>query len=476
MAVRRVFEDMLEGLVGRVKREFGLPSIVAGVVRGGQAYVRAAGSVAPFRRADKDTVYRLASVSKAFMATCVMLLAERGAIELDKPVVSYLPDFRMADKEAERRITVRDVLSHRSGLSRHDLTLYLRSELTLPQMVGIIGDLDPSWALGERFHYQNHMYALASLLVERVSGMPWGSFVEENIFAPLGMERSYTAHRAYERVDGNFARSRLGIRGVNIPFKTEDTTNCGCAGSISAPMSDLLKWVEVNMNRGGELFSPASADELHGRQTPIKPGEFMPYEVPHVTEQWYGLGWTRERYKGVDLVRHEGSVFGYKSAVGFVPGSDFGYAVLVNQNNAAGAVLAAAYTLVDEGLALEKSDWNAFFRETMASLGERAKKNAGDIFGKTKAVRAPESCFGTYWHPAYGKLRIAGSPAAPRLVFQDIYKIKLCPSAKGEYVFNIPGWACVPCRFRLENGEVAAFEAKMDPDLDKYIRYERQAG
>jgi hypothetical protein len=289
------------------------------------------------------------------------------------------------------------------------------------------------------------------------------------------MRRSHTAHRAYENADGNFARPRLRLHGLNIPMKTEDTTNCGCAGSISAPLSDLLRWVRVNMDGGGALFSPASAAELHGRQTPIGAGELMPYAVPHVTEQWYGLGWIREKYKGVDLVHHEGTVFGYRATAGFAPDRGFGYAVLANQNRT-DAARALAYTLVDEALALEKTDWGLFFRETLAGLRERAKKRTAETIDKTKALRVPESCFGAYLHPAYGRLRVAGTPTAPLLVFENRHRIKLYPGAKEAYAFNVPGWACVPCRFQMENGRAVAFEAQMDPDLNTYVRYVRQTG
>jgi CubicO group peptidase (beta-lactamase class C family) len=482
-----VFEELLEGLVAKAKKEFGLPTIAAGIVHKGQFYVRTTGSVSPFRQADADTVYRIASISKSFIAGSIMMLVQRGAVALDEPVVSYLPDFRMADKKTQQKISVRDILSHRSGLTRHDLTLFLRSELDLAQMVGIVEHLDPAWALGERFHYQNHMYAVASLLIERVSGMPWGDFVKENIFVPLGMQRSYTAHKAYTKVDGNFAPPRIRLFGVNLPFQTEDATNGGGAGSISASMTDILKWVQVNLDKGGGLLSPALADELHGHQTLIRPKELMPYEMPHISEQHYGFGWVCERYRGIEHVHHGGTVFGYKAEAGFVPGKDFGYAVFINQQGTL-AAQAVAYTLIDEGLALidkdfvpvdkggqlEVCDWNRFFRETLALLQKRAKEGIAAVIDETKKISVPESCFGDYWHPAYGKLRISGSVSAPRLIFQDSYKMRLAAGAKDEYALNIPRWACVPCHFKLEGDKVVAIEIKMDPDLDKYVCYERK--
>jgi CubicO group peptidase (beta-lactamase class C family) len=462
----------LESKVKLFKKSFGLPSVVVGIARGGTEIYNAQGNIGPFRKADKDTVYRLASMSKSFISASVMILAERGKVVIDKPVTEFLPEFRLANEESTKKITVRDVLSHRSGLPRHDLTLFLRKGFTLEQMVGIVPYLETSWAVGERFHYQNHMYATLSLLVQKVSGMPWEEFVDKNIFKPVGMTRSYAKQGEYVKVDGNYARPRMRIHGVNLPAPSEDVTSTGGSGVLSASTADVIKWIKIHMDDGGGLFSKESSKELHGRQTPIKDNEFVPYKLPGVEDRHYGFGWFSEAYKGARLVHHGGSVGGFKPFMAFAEGQDLGIAIQINQGGSP-AASALVYTLFDEILGLEKTDWIDFYKSLDSDLRARSQAHFKELIGTGELKSPPGDCLGIYENPAYGKMEIKGTPQSPTLVFADTYKMKLLPGNKDDYAAKVPGFA-FSCRFRLEGGKVAAFEANVEEEAPHYISYEKK--
>ena len=236
--------DQFEAAVKSSREAFHPQTLSVGIWHDGIEEYHTFGRVSKgILRANPDTVFPLASVSKAFIATALWMLVDEGKIDVNEPVVRYLPDFAMYTEELTRALTVRDAMCHCSGLARHDLTLLTRAGLTLEQMVGIIRYLPPAWPLHAQYGYSNHMFAVVTLLVERVSGMPWGEFVKRRIFEPLGMARSYTRSFAYSDVDDNYARPRVVVNGKNRPAQPESADHCGCSGTISASVRDVMQWV-----------------------------------------------------------------------------------------------------------------------------------------------------------------------------------------------------------------------------------------
>lgn len=471
-------QQVVEKLTARAARDFKLPSISVGVYHQGKEYYYSLGRIGSFgQKADADTVYPIASASKAFIAAAVMMLAEADKLDLDAPVTTYLPDFKMYTPKRTAELTMRDGLCHRSGLPRHDITLFTNQQTSLRDMVAKIQYLEPAWPARTRFCYQNHMFGLASLLVEQVAGMPWGDFVRQRIFAPLGMTRSHTRYLAYTDVDNNYARPRIGVMGFNLPGKMMDPDSTGCAGAISTSVRDLLQWAKTNLNKGaysdtGRLFSEQSANELHGRQMPIQPGEMSPYAIEEVTGQYYGLGWFVEQYRDVPVVHHGGTLFGFKSIVGFIPGRDFACAILVNKDSSQ-APSALCYSLFNTVLGLDDIDWNARFTGLFA-------QRVADAKSKYKAAVAPpaqkprvDGCAGNYHNPAYGTFGV--EEKGGKLLMRNLgTKLTFYPSTQDEYALASPLMGVAfPCRFRRESDAVTGLDVKLEPDLDSYIPFAR---
>ena len=427
---------------------------------------------------DINTVYPIASASKSFLSAAVMVLVEQGKIDLDTPIIHYMPDFAMWNDDSTKNVTVRDALCHRSGLPRHDISLFTNQETSLADMVQKVRFLQPEWPLRQRFCYQNHMYGVASLLVEKVSGMAWGDFIKKNIFDPVGMNSGDTQYAQFVREDDNYARPMLNVLGLSIKTKTMNPDSTGGAGAISANIRDFLQWGILNLNEGahdaGNIFSPASAKELHGEQMPIHPGELTPYSIKEVQRAAYGLGWFVEQYRGTKIVHHGGTITGYKSLVGFVPEKDFAFAVLTNQNNSQ-APAALGYSFVDLLLGAGNADWNNRFMCFFKESTQKAKTLYDETRVRGKTVPDISGCEGRYSNPAYGTLTVVEKRG--QLFAQMLgSKMKMVPSVKDDFAIDTGLLRlAIPCKFVRENdGDATALLAKIESSLSEYIVFQKE--
>ncbi|MDR2378250.1 MAG: beta-lactamase family protein [Bifidobacteriaceae bacterium] len=498
-------EDDFKTIVNQAKETFATPSISAAVFVDGQVWRHAIGRRGLTGGAvDSDTVYQIASASKAFIATCVMMLVDEGRLELDAPVKRYLPEFELWTEELTRQVTIRDILTHRTGLPRHDVTSFTRPEAALAETIAYMRWLEPCWGLRERFGYQNHMFALASYLVERVTGQSWSAVVRERIFKPLGLTRAHTAWLEYERYDDNYARPLITRGAAAAPIDSVSTDSMACAGSLSMSATDLLRWGRANLevhgighrDNAGGTGGPGGADgargrltlsaeavrELHSAQMPIRPGELAPYEAPLIDSQDYGLGWFVERYRGVPLVQHGGTLRGFKSLVGFMPEHGMALAVLVNQNDSPVPALVLRQ-VADAVLGAEPYDWRGFYLELDTGRLATGQREYAAAFAE-QARAWPSPACGVYEHPAYGKIRIAEGQDGPRLTAGG-KDYPLRPGAQAPWVIDASDVSqTMPCQLVYGPAQAAAdpaavpvaFCAWLEPELKHPIRFERLSG
>jgi CubicO group peptidase (beta-lactamase class C family) len=468
------------GAVKTAREIHRLPGIAVGIWNGGDAQYFVFGRQGLFGSpVNPETVYAIASVSKSFIAASAWMLAEEKRLDMNAPVTAYLPGFALYTEEMTRKMLVKDLFSHYSGLPRHDISVFTGQNETLEETVRRLRYLQPAWPMHTHFGYSNHMFAAASLLVEKVSGMPWGEFVSQRIFKPLGMKRSHAKTFAFRDIDTNYARPMSNVRGFNVPVKPMNTDAYGCSGSLSASVRDLLTWAVTNLHRGVSpdgvrIFSEAAAGELHGRKTPIRPGEHSPYTPEEVTEQFYGMGWSVEKFRGETLVCHGGTVPGYKSETGFLPEKDFAFSILTNSGNTP-ACTALEYQLCDMRLGHSGLDWNRRFIDSQKKILEEMESGYRKHLGAPEDPGDPRGCGGRYRNGAYGdfiilergrklKLRLDVPPAVCPLV----------PAAGGGYTILLPSKRIVfPCRFERDGGKARRFLAKMDPNLKDYVPFDR---
>lgn len=475
-------QKKLNAVIEEMKATWHIPSIMMSVTRKGETFY-CGGGVADLTTgaaADEHTLYAIASASKAFIATAVCMLVDEGKLRLDQPVKELLPDFEMFDPYMTEHLTMRDAMSHRSGLPRHDLTWYLQPHLNIRQLVHNLRYMPPAYEPRTRMHYQNHMFTLATLLVEEISGMPWNAFVETRILKPLGMERTYCLPAQFRGTADNVAQPYAYMGGEVRPMAYADISGVGCAGCITSTVHDLAIWARLQAGEGElegvRYFSKERAADLHTPQMIIKPGEMSDMAFAEVSYTAYGLGWFIESYRGHTLVHHGGTIDGFKSIVGYLPGEEVSFAVLTNLERNQ-SPMALTYALCDLALGLEPFDWTAKMGAELKRLAElsagKAKNILADLDPSAAFAQPAEAYCGTYTHGAYGCIKVAAGEKGPQVTLGR-FTLPLIPAGNEAFVIDTGLLGVLPGRFVFDaDGKVSGLEAGLEPDLDSYIPFER---
>ncbi len=358
------------------------------------------------------TLFAIGSSTKSFTVVTLALLVDQGKLEWDKPVRDYMPDFRMHDAAATERMTPRDLVTHRSGLPRHDLMWY-GSPLTRRQIYDRLRYLEPSKDFRSTWQYQNIMYMTAGYLAGRVADMPWEDLVRRSIFAPLGMNASNLSVND-SRKTGDYAlpyrTEKEEIK--EIPFRNID--EIGPAGSINSNVEDMTAYLLMQLDRGkhgGKPFlAESSVRQMHAPQV-VMPGESRYKEVGSSS---YGLGWMISTYQGRKLVQHGGNIDGFSALVAFLPGENIGTVILTNSNGSQLPGVLSRYTF-DRLLGLEPVDWTQRIRgeekQSKAAQEAAEKKQYTPRRPNTRPSHEIAEYAGDYAHPAYGVVRVEASGA-----------------------------------------------------------------
>ncbi len=369
-----------------------------------------------------DTLFAIGSSSKAFTTFIMGLLVDQGQLDWDEPVASYLPDFKLFDEYATAHLTPRDMVCHRSGLPRHDLTWYNNKEITRAGLVRRLRYLEPNEDLRAEWQYNNLMFLTAGYLVERLTGMSWEEAVSTRIFEPLGMERSNFSVLE-SQLDDDHALPYLEEDDVvrEIAFRVIDVM--GPAGSINSSANEMARWVKLHLNRGvidgTPVIQPGTLQEMHSPQM-IIPG------VPE--EEWaspvsYGLGWFMETWRGHYRVHHGGAIDGFSALVTFFPRDNLGVVALVNKS---GSPLPGLITSVvaDRVLGLEPIEWigeAAEERDRARELGRRAEEQRAMFRVEgTSPSHDLETYAGEFGHDGYGVVEIKVEDEALVMVYNGM--------------------------------------------------------
>jgi CubicO group peptidase (beta-lactamase class C family) len=361
--------------------------------------------------ATRDTLFAIGSSTKAFTAASLAVLVEDGKLAWDAPVRTYLPTFALKDDVAREHMTPRDLVTHRSGLPRHDFVWY-NAPLTRKEMVERLGHLEPNAGFREKFQYQNLMFMTAGYLAGQVAGTTWEDLVRARVFRPLGMTSSNFSVRDSEKTaDYALPYQEKDKVARRIPFR--DITEVGPAGSINSSATEMARWLRLQLGKGkvGEarLLSASTIAEMHSPQTVLPVGLSVSGPDPEVTNGSYGLGWFVESYRGKLRVHHGGAIDGFRCQVAFVPDSGVGVVTLANLG---GTLLTevVANTVIDRLLGLPPVDWNTRWlkrRETARAAADKAKQKAElDRKPGTRPAHPLGDYAAEYEHPAYGTVAV----------------------------------------------------------------------
>jgi CubicO group peptidase (beta-lactamase class C family) len=429
----------LDAFANRALKTFGAPGMGVTIVEGDRVIAKGYGirKVGESERVDAHTLFPIGSNTKAFTSAALAILIEEGKLSWDDRVVDKLPGFRLYDAYATQEMTIRDLLTHRSGLGlgAGDLLFFPPTNFTRAEIVERLRYIKPATSFRSGYAYDNVLYIVAGQLIEHVSGMPWESFVQERVLAPLGMSDSSTSAKSAKPELRAWLHGRFDgpIRGVGtlVPLAMDiSLDNAGPAGSIQASATDMAKWLQVQLDRGvikangKRLFSQKNAEEMWTPVTLI-PVEPRPpgLEATAPTFDTYALGWDVRDYKGHKLITHGGAVEGGLSVTAMFPDRKVGIAVMINSEDGA-ARSAVLYRLLDHYLDQKPTDWISVLakaREKMiAGALEQMKQQPGgeQAAADSRGPSLPLAQYaGTYKDAWYGTIQIKSEAAGLRISF-----------------------------------------------------------
>jgi CubicO group peptidase (beta-lactamase class C family) len=317
--------DAIEKAIDQKRRELHIPGAALVVVKDDRiVYIKGLGYKDRENRrpVTPDTLFAIGSSTKAFTAMTALMSQDENKLSLDDPPRKHLPFFRLRDPESDAKLTIRDLLSHRSGLNRTDL-LWAGGALTTEELLRAAGAAKPTAKLGEKWQYQNVMFLAAGEAVARAQKMPYPEVVKRRIFAPLGMKASNLSVREMQRAPDH----ALGYE-VNPDTKAvrrlpmRDLTAIAPAGAINSSARDMAQWVRLMLGNGAyggkRLVSPRAVAEMTRKQ--IRVGPTMDY----------GLGWFLRDWNGHKVVEHGGNIDGFNALVALMPDQKLGFVLLTN--------------------------------------------------------------------------------------------------------------------------------------------------
>jgi CubicO group peptidase (beta-lactamase class C family) len=350
------------------------------------------------------TQFVICSITKSFTATAIALLHNDGVLDWGKPVRDYVPEFRLSDAVATERVTIRDLLSHQSGLPRHDW-VHLPGDLSPAEMLPLMRHLELSRDIRTSWQYNNLCYNAAGLLIERLSGTSFEDFVRERLTDRLGMTVGFSLDELEAGTDA--ARPYMihvdtRLPGLRLPIRVK------AAGAINTSVTDLANWMRLHLGRGefdGERLLPAAlVEQLHTPLAHVGKSEFSEFGHGH-----YALGFQSNTYHGDRLMWHGGGWNGWGSLMTLVPDAGIGVAVLTNRSPSAVPQILAWY-IVDRLRGREPVDWftrfhkvrNDFIAHIPADKEAREKARHKD----TQPAHVLSAYAADYAHPAYGVMSV----------------------------------------------------------------------
>jgi CubicO group peptidase (beta-lactamase class C family) len=401
-------------------RTFDVPGMAVAIVKDGKVLVakgygvRKLGDPTPV---DEFTQFGIGSNTKAFTTAALATLMDEGKLAWDDPVYQRLPGFVMYDPYVSHEMTIRDLLTHRSGmgLGEGDLLFWPPTTYTRADIVYKLRFMKPVSSFRSHYAYDNLLYMTAGQIIPAVTGISWDNYIRQRIFAPLGMNHSNVSNSADKPGDDYASpHSRVDGKLQVIPFEVLD--NVGPAGSINSCAADMAKWVQLQLNRGKfpdsstHLFSEQRSKEMWSPQT-ILPTDDPPPPLAALKAKFadYGLGWGLRDYHGRKLVGHTGGVAGFVSRVMLVPEENLGVVILTNAEES-GAFDSLLFHVLDHYFQLPPTDWIAAFKTVRdTEVGEAAssmKKAEAGRAASSKPSLPLEKYAGVYNDAWYGPITI----------------------------------------------------------------------
>ncbi|MEO0471341.1 MAG: serine hydrolase [Bacteroidota bacterium] len=377
-------------------------------------------------KVDENTLFAIASNTKAFIATAICMLQEEGKLSLDDPVKKHLPYFELYDPWVTEKVTIRDLLCHRVGLGTFSGdVIWFQSNKNSEEIVRLIKHVPQDFGFRNGYGYSNLMFITAGEVIKSVSGKSWDAYLRDKIFIPLDMQRTRTSITQLDQID-NVATPHKPIEGKNQPIEWANWDAPGAAGGILSSVSDLAKWMNLQLNSGKlgekEIFSTDSQDEFWHPHNNNRVSRYAASQYPGRHFSGYGLGWGLSDYRGKKVCAHGGGYDGMYSRLTLVPEENLGVVVLTNSMK--GISTWMTYHILDQYLKAtdEKGrNWREYGLERQKRGDDframRVQKRIDKRVPNTKASLDLVQYAGTYSAPIYGEIQVEEKDGQLRLIF-----------------------------------------------------------
>lgn len=358
-----------------------------------------------------NTLFAIGSSTKAFTASLLGLLQKDGKLTFEDKAVNLLPQLHFYSEEMNNQITLRDLMAHRTGLSRYDFSWLLFNTANRDSIIARVKYMKPTAAVRQKWYYNNFMYLAQGMIVERLSGKTWEQNIKEKFFIPLEMNSSNTDLKTFQN-DSDASLPYTTIKGKEI--KKVDYYNIngmGPAGSINSSVNDLTNWLKVWISGGRyqkkEILPSSYIAEAASSQMVMDGG--LPSAQKDVYFDNYGLGWMLSSYRGHYMVEHGGNINGFSASVAFFPTDKIGIVVLTNQNQSHVPDV-VRNSIADRIFNLKTIDWNGDAKKAAAealaaNLSKKEIKKTPIL--NTTPSHPLKDYVGSFDNPAYGVIKIS---------------------------------------------------------------------
>lgn len=444
----------IEKVVEEQRKEKGIPGLSLVIVKDDQViYAKGFGlrDVEHNLPVTSDTLFAIGSCTKAFTAMAAVISQDEGKLSLDDSPKKYLPFFKINDSQIDAKVTIRDLLSHRSGLAGTDIAWYT-GVLNREEVIRVAGMAKPTAALGEKFQYQNVMYSAAGEVVAKAQNASWEKVIDERFLKPLGMKATRLSVREMQQAsDYSFGYDYNAETKKNRKLPTRDLTNIAPAGAINSNARDMAQWVRLLLG-GGEFEGKRFVSEKGFAQLFSK----VTNVAPHVD---YGLGWIVADWNGHQIALHDGGIDGFNSEVDLIPDQKLGFVLLTNVSQA--GIMGKVRSAILNNL-VEKPEAS----KTAAAVSDAPAVSAADMQREVGTYRLAEANADMQVVFKDGKLflTMAGEPDSP-MVNVGGRRYKLADPAPADSFIT----------FRPVKDSEAETEAYLDLPMGKYVMRKAKA-
>jgi len=363
-------------------------------------------------KVDENTLFAIASNSKAFTTASLAILIDEKKLNWDDKVSKYLPEFQMYDPYITREITVRDLVTHRSGLDTFsgDL-LWYETTYSTDEILRRVRYLKPTSSFRSSFGYQNLMFTAAGRIIEKVSGKSWGEFVKQRILLPLGMARTTMS---VKDLKDNFAKPHNESGGMLRVLHSGNVDGAAPAAALNSSVKEVANWLRLQLGRGTfegkQIFTKERSAEMWSAVMPLGVNPFPAKDAPTKLFSAVGMGWFLNDYRGRKMVSHGGGLDGMISQTAMLPEENLGLVVLTNSETGVNTIMQNKIFDVFLDI-MPKRDWSAERLERAKQLKMRQtdedKKIVEARLSNTKPSLPFVNYAGTYGGEMYGDATIA---------------------------------------------------------------------